>query len=106
MARRNDHIAQEPAYPAEATRGGQIILTTRRRRLVFLGGLVAFVLFALIAAILAPRCSHAFDAPAEQGGLPIGTTASLLYTHSVREGKCAACRVYLCGGATINKNKT
>ncbi|HEY9552259.1 MAG TPA: hypothetical protein VIR62_01490 [Allosphingosinicella sp.] len=55
MARRTDHRAQKPDYPAEAARGGEIILTTLRRRLVFLGGLVAFVLFALIAAILAPH---------------------------------------------------
>jgi len=55
MARRTDHRAQEPTYPTEAARGGEIILTTRRRRLVFLGGLVAFVLFALVAAILAPH---------------------------------------------------
>jgi hypothetical protein len=36
-------------------RGGEIILRTRRRRLIFAAGLAAFVLVALVAAILAPH---------------------------------------------------
>ena len=53
---RRDHLkASGPVYPARDARGGEIILKTRRRQLVFMGGLVAFVVFALIAALLAPH---------------------------------------------------
>jgi hypothetical protein len=40
---------QPAPYPAEKARGGEIILRTRFRRIVFLGGLVgAFVLVLLL----------------------------------------------------------
>jgi hypothetical protein len=39
-------------YPAERARQGEIILNTPTRRAVFFGGLVAFVLIALIGAVL------------------------------------------------------
>ena len=55
MERRDDSAAGGPVYPARDVRGGEIILRTRRRQLVFMGGLVAFVVFALIAALLAPH---------------------------------------------------
>lgn len=42
-------------HRARDVRGGEIILTSRARRFVFLGGLVAFAILALLAAILAPH---------------------------------------------------
>lgn len=39
-----------PTYSAERVRQGRIILNTPLRRAVFIGGLIAFVLLALIAA--------------------------------------------------------
>jgi hypothetical protein len=38
---------------ARQARGGDIILKARWQRLVFIGGLVAFVLFALIGSLVA-----------------------------------------------------
>lgn len=45
----------EPLHRARDVRGGEIILRTRRRRLIFAAGLAASVLVALVAAILAPH---------------------------------------------------
>jgi hypothetical protein len=39
---------EERTYSAEDVRGGEIILRTRTRRIVFIGGLVGLVLLALI----------------------------------------------------------
>lgn len=40
---------EQPAYPAEKARGGEIILRTRTRRLIFIGGLVGiFVLLVVL----------------------------------------------------------
>jgi hypothetical protein len=55
MARRAQHRGEGPITSARDARGGEIILNTRRRQLVFMGGLIAFVVFALIAALLAPH---------------------------------------------------
>ncbi|MFW5633356.1 MAG: hypothetical protein ACOCYR_00535 [Erythrobacter sp.] len=45
---------EAPRVDADAARGGEIILRTRRRRAIFLGGFAAFVLFVVIAgAVLA-----------------------------------------------------
>ena len=38
-------------YRAEDVRGGEIILRTRRRRIIFFGGLIGIVLLALIVRI-------------------------------------------------------
>jgi hypothetical protein len=38
-------------YPAEKARQGRIVLRTRGQRLVFIAGLVGFVLLALLAAL-------------------------------------------------------
>lgn len=43
---------QPREYPAERARQGEIILNTPTRRALFFGGLIAFVLIALIGAIL------------------------------------------------------
>lgn len=37
-----------PSYEAERVRQGEIILRTRRRRIVFIGGLVGLVLLGLV----------------------------------------------------------
>jgi hypothetical protein len=42
--------AQPPPYPADKARGGEIILRTRLRRTIFLGGLVAVAIIALLFA--------------------------------------------------------
>lgn len=48
-----DHSSQQPSpYPAEKARGGEIILKTRARRMIFVGGLVAIVLLLLSLAFL------------------------------------------------------
>lgn len=39
-------------YPAEKARQGVIILRTRTQRLIFIAGLVGFVVLALLTAIL------------------------------------------------------
>ncbi|HEY1541550.1 MAG TPA: peptide ABC transporter permease [Xanthobacteraceae bacterium] len=39
--------AQPPPYPAEKARGGEIILRTRLRRAIFIGGLIAVVVIAV-----------------------------------------------------------
>jgi len=38
---------QPAPYPAEKARGGEIILRTRLRRAIFIGGLIAVVVVAL-----------------------------------------------------------
>ena len=44
-----DPNRQEPrVHRAEDVRGGEIILRTRRRRLIFLAGLAAFVVLAIL----------------------------------------------------------
>jgi hypothetical protein len=40
--------ATAPHYSAEQVRGGEIILRTRRRRIIFIAGLVGFVLLAIL----------------------------------------------------------
>jgi hypothetical protein len=42
---------QPPPYPAEKARGGEIILRTPLRRAIFIGGLVAVVIVALLLAV-------------------------------------------------------
>ncbi|CAL8973635.1 hypothetical protein RHODGE_RHODGE_04294 [Rhodoplanes serenus] len=39
-------------YPAEKARGGQIVLRTRGRRAIFIGGLVGIVLLVLLLKLL------------------------------------------------------
>lgn len=39
-------------YPAEKARQGRIVLHTRQRRLIFLGGLAGFVLLVLVLPLL------------------------------------------------------
>jgi len=58
------HQPEEPCPPAddgeakdtnldpEKARGGRIILNTRRRRIIFTGGLVVWGLFMIVAAFL------------------------------------------------------
>jgi hypothetical protein len=40
--------AQPPPYPAEKARGGRIILRTRLHRAIFVGGLIAAVVIAIL----------------------------------------------------------
>ena len=40
-------------YKAQDVRGGEIILKTRRRRIIFIAGLAALVLIAILARIAA-----------------------------------------------------
>jgi hypothetical protein len=42
--------AQPPPYPAEKARGGEIILRTQLRRLIFVGGLAAVAIVAVLMA--------------------------------------------------------
>jgi hypothetical protein len=42
--------AQPAHYPAEKARGGEIILRTRLRRMIFVGGLLAVAIVALAFA--------------------------------------------------------
>jgi hypothetical protein len=42
--------AQPAPYPAEKARGGEIILRTPLRRMIFIGGLIAAVLVGLVLA--------------------------------------------------------
>jgi hypothetical protein len=43
---------QPPPYPAERARGGEIILRTPMRRVIFLSGLIGAVVLGLILAFL------------------------------------------------------
>ena len=47
MAMVREGPAQPPPYPAEKARGSEIILRTRLRRAIFIGGLAAAVIIAL-----------------------------------------------------------
>jgi hypothetical protein len=42
--------AQPPPYPAEKARGGEIILRTPLRRLIFVGGLAAAAIVVVLMA--------------------------------------------------------
>jgi hypothetical protein len=42
----------EAGYPAEKARQGRIVLNTPTRRVIFFGGLVLFVVVAVVASIL------------------------------------------------------
>lgn len=44
----SERDADREAYPAEKARQGEIILRTPARRVIFFGGLIGFVLLALI----------------------------------------------------------
>lgn len=43
-----------PEYEAEETRQGYIVLRSRRRKAIFIAGLVGFVVLAVLMAVLAP----------------------------------------------------
>ena len=45
--------AEQKVYKAQDVRGGEIILRTRRRRLIFIAGLVGLALIAILARIAA-----------------------------------------------------
>jgi hypothetical protein len=45
----------QPEYPAEKARQGEIILRTPLRKAIFFGGLIAFVLLAVIFSMLSLR---------------------------------------------------
>jgi hypothetical protein len=45
-----DGPPQPPPYPAEKARGGEIILRTRLRRTIFVGGLVVVAIIAVLVA--------------------------------------------------------
>ncbi len=46
---------QRQGYPAEKARQGRIVLNTPLRKALFFGGLIAFVLLAVILSILGLR---------------------------------------------------
>jgi hypothetical protein len=39
-------------YPAEKARGGEIVLRSRQRRMIFIGGLIAAIVLALLLGLL------------------------------------------------------
>jgi hypothetical protein len=43
---------RQTPYPAEKARGGEIILRTRQRRMIFIGGLIAAIVLALLLGLL------------------------------------------------------
>jgi hypothetical protein len=47
-----DGPPQPAPYPAEKARGGEIILRTPLRRMIFVGGLVGVVVLVLLLSIL------------------------------------------------------
>lgn len=51
--RPGEPAASPKAYPAEAARQGDIVLDTRTRRLIFIGGLVLAVLIVLVLRLAA-----------------------------------------------------
>jgi hypothetical protein len=57
MARETDPASpatNEPQpYPAEKARGGEIILRTQRRRIIFITGLAGAVLLAVLLSVFA-----------------------------------------------------
>ncbi len=42
---------EPPPYPAEKARGGEIILRTRWRRMIFIGGLAAVAIIVLLLSL-------------------------------------------------------
>lgn len=50
---KQESVNEAPTFSAEKARGGQIILNTPIRRGIFIGGLAAVVVIALILAIFA-----------------------------------------------------
>jgi hypothetical protein len=44
-------MAEHDPYPAQDARQGEIILRTRKRRIIFLAGIVALVLIVLLSAL-------------------------------------------------------
>lgn len=42
---------ERPIYKAEDVRGGEIILRSRRRRILFVGGLIGIVLVAIVVRL-------------------------------------------------------
>lgn len=47
------HGEEGPVYSAEKVRGGEIILRTRRRRIIFIAGLAGIVLLGLLIRLAA-----------------------------------------------------
>ncbi len=47
----NNREDQEPGYPAQKARGGEIILRTRTRRIIFFAGLAGFVIVAVAGVV-------------------------------------------------------
>ena len=45
-------VDSAPAYPAEKARGGEIILTTPTRRIIFIAGLAGAAVLALLLSML------------------------------------------------------
>jgi hypothetical protein len=43
--------AQPPPYPADKARGGEIILRTPMRRMIFMGGLIGALILILVLAL-------------------------------------------------------
>ena len=48
-----DKTEEAKTIAAEDARGGEIVLRTRRRRMIFLGGLIAFVVLSILLSVLA-----------------------------------------------------
>ena len=46
-------VHEPPPYPAEKARGGEIILRTRARRIVFIAGLVGAVVLVVLLRLFA-----------------------------------------------------
>jgi hypothetical protein len=56
MARETDPVSpvtNEPPYPAEKARGGEIILRTPLRRIIFIAGLAGAVVLAVLLSVFA-----------------------------------------------------
>jgi hypothetical protein len=53
MARETDPTNEPQPYPAEKARGGEIILRTPRRRIIFIAGLAGTVLLAILLSVFA-----------------------------------------------------
>jgi hypothetical protein len=49
---------QKKTYSAEDARGGEIILRTRSERVIFIGGLIAAVVFGVVVAVAAWWLHH------------------------------------------------
>lgn len=46
-----DNPEERPVHKARDVRGGEIVLRTRRRRILFIGGLIGIVLVAIIVRL-------------------------------------------------------